>query len=371
MNGNPGDAACEPEDGAVKDVFRLFGEGDELYAEMIRSVRAATQRIFLASYILAADEVGTELLDELMKQSRQGLDVRIHVDALGSSGVLTRLHRRQLRAAGVRLQRFHRWSWRQPMRYNRRDHRKLLVIDGKTAYLGGFNIHREGSRRYYGPKRWRDVHVCFEGPLAAEADALFDAFWCGHPDWSPQSHTIGDSRITPNTTRACRIQLRCSIKDQLAGASDKIWLATPYFVPDRGLRKQLALAARRGVDVRILTTEKTDSTPAQWAARAIYGELLEHGVRIFEYTPRLLHSKVLLVDDAWGSVGTANFDYRSLFINYELTLISTNEALNGQLRNEFVTDLQDASEITGIAWKHRGFIKAVYDTLGLLLRKWL
>ncbi len=137
------------------------------------------------------------------------------------------------------------------------------------------------------------------------------------------------------------------------------------------MRKQLVLAARRGIDVRILTTEKTDSIPAQWAARAFYRELLEHGVRVFEYTPRLLHSKVLLVDDAWGSIGTANFDYRSLFINYELTLISTNEALNGQLRNEFVTDLLDASEITGIAWKHRGFMKGVYDTLGLLLRKWL
>ena len=266
----------------------------QLYAEMIRSVRAATQRIF-ASYILAADEVGTELLDELMKQSRHGLDVRIHVDALGSSGVLTRLHRRQLRAAGVRLQRFHRWSWRQPMRYNRRDHRKLLVIDVKQRIRRLQHSSRR-PRRYYGPKRWRDVHVCFEGPLAAEADALFDASWCGHPDWSPQSHTIGDSRITPTATRACRIQLRCSIKDQLAGASDKIWLATPYFVPDRGLRKQLARGPP-GVDVRILTTEKTDSTPAQWAARAIYGELLEHGVRIFEYTPRLMHSSAV-ADDA-------------------------------------------------------------------------
>ena len=245
------------------------------------------------------------------------------------------------------------------------------MVDGETAYVGGFNIHREGSRRFYGPQRWRDMHVCINGPLATEADALFDAFWCGDTQWNPGSHPVGDSRIIPNTTRTCRVQLRCAIKEQLAGASDKIWLATPYFVPDRGLRKQLVLAARRGVDVRILTTEKTDSTPAQWAARAIYGELLEHGVRIFEYTPRLLHSKVLLVDEAWGSIGTANFDYRSLFINYELTLISTNEALNGQLRNEFVTDLQDASEITGIAWKHRGFIKAVYDTLGLLLRKWL
>ncbi|WP_420389500.1 phospholipase D-like domain-containing protein [Marinobacter sp.] len=355
----------------MTNVFRLFGEGDDLYAEMVRSIRTATQRISLASYILAADEVGTDLLDEMMKKSRQGLDVRIHVDALGSSGVLPRQLRHQLRAAGIRLQRFHRWSWRQPMRYNRRDHRKLLVVDGKTAYLGGFNIHRQGSRRFYGPKRWRDMHVCIHGALASEADALFNAFWSGDLQWNPDSHTVGDSRIIPNTTRSCRTQLRCTIIDQLAGASESIWLVTPYFVPDRGLRKQLISASRRGVDVRILTTQKTDSAPAQWAARAMYAELLEHDVRIFEYTPRLLHSKVLLVDDALASIGTANFDYRSLFINYELTLVSGNRALNGLLREEFVSDLREANEITDRAWKNRGFMKGAYDALGLLLRKWL
>lgn len=281
--------------------FELFSEGDELYAAMARSIRAATHRVFLASYILAADEVGTVLLNELMRQSRRGLDVRVHVDALGSSGGLPRRHRHLLRAAGVRLQRFHRWSWRQPMRFNHRDHRKLLVVDGQTAYLGGFNIHRESSQRFYGPTRWRDVHACFSGALAAEAEALFDTFWVGHPDWAPLANNEGDSRIIPNTTRRCRIQLRCTIKDQLAAASEIIWLASPYFVPDRGLRKQLILAAHRGIDVRILTTEKTDSAPAQWAARAFYGELIENGVRIFEYTPRFLHSKVLLVDE-WGSI---------------------------------------------------------------------
>ena len=351
--------------------FELFSEGDELYAAMARSIRTATYRVFLASYILAADEVGTVLLNELMRQSRRGLDVRVHVDALGSGSGLPRRHRRLLRAAGVSLQRFHRWSWRQPMRYNRRDHRKLLVVDGQTAYLGGFNIHRESSQRFYGPTRWRDVHACFSGALAAEAEALFDTFWCGHPDGDPLRHTSGDSRIIPNTTRTCRIQLRCTIKDQLAAASETVWLATPYFVPDRGLRRQLILAARRGVDVRILTTEKTDSAPAQWAARAFYGELIENGVRVFEYAPRLLHSKVLLVDNGWGSIGTANFDYRSLFINYELTLISRNSALISQLGKTFVDDLQDSAEITGMAWKHRGLLDGIFDVFGRFLRKWL
>ncbi|KKN71515.1 hypothetical protein LCGC14_0419840 [marine sediment metagenome] len=351
--------------------FKLFTEGDELYAAMAHSIRVATHRIFLASYILAADEVGTVLLNELMRQSRRGLDVRVHVDALGSRGSLPLRHRRLLRAAGVRLQRFHRWSWRQPMRYNRRDHRKLLVVDGQTAYLGGFNIHREGSRRFYGPMRWRDAHACFSGILAAEAEALFDAFWCGHTDWAPFAQNKGDSRIIPNTSRKCRIQLRCAIKDQLITAAKSIWLVTPYFVPDRGLLNQLIFAARRGVDVCILTTEKTDSAPAQWAARAFYGELIENGVRIFEYTPRFLHSKVLLIDDGWGSIGTANFDYRSLFINYELTLISRNSVLISQLRKTFLDDLQDSAEITEIAWKRRGFLHNIYDVFGRILRKWL
>ena len=351
--------------------FKLFTEGDELYAAMAHSIRAATHRVFLASYILAADEVGTVLLNELMRQSRRGLDVRVHVDALGSRSSLPRHHRRLLRAAGVRLRRFHRWSWRQPMRYNRRDHRKLLVVDGQIAYLGGFNIHREGSQRFYGPTRWRDSHVCFGGALAVEAEALFDAFWCGHPDWAPRARNEGDSQIIPNTSRRCRIQLRCAIKDQLATAAKSIWLVTPYFVPDRGLRKQLILAARRGVDVCILTTEKTDSAPAQWAARAFYGELIENGVRIFEYTPRFLHAKVLLVDDNWGSIGTANFDYRSLFINYEVTLISRNGPLINQLKKNFLNDLQDSAEITGMVWKRRGFIHGIYDVFGRFLRKWL
>ncbi|WP_319782638.1 phosphatidylserine/phosphatidylglycerophosphate/cardiolipin synthase family protein [Oceanisphaera sp. IT1-181] len=355
----------------LKTEFTLFTEGDELYAAMARSIRAATHRVFLASYILAADEVGTVLLNELMRQSRRGLDVRVHVDALGSSSCLPLRHRRQLRAAGVRLQRFHRWSWRQPMRYNRRDHRKLLVVDGQTAYLGGFNIHREGSQRFYGLTRWRDAHACFGGILAAEAEALFDAFWCGHPDGDPLKSNEGDSRIVPNTTRRCRIQLRCTIKDQLVTASKSIWLVTPYFVPDRGLRRQLIFAARRGVDVCILTTEKTDSAPAQWAARAFYGELIENGVRIFEYTPRFLHSKVLLVDDIWGSIGTANFDYRSLFINYELTLISRSRQLISQLRETFLDDLKNSHEITLVDWKHRGFINGIYDVFGRFLRKWL
>ena len=355
----------------MTDLFRVFGEGDDLYEAMVSSIRAASRRIVLASYILAADEVGWVLLGELMSQARRGLDVRIHVDAMGSGRVLTRFQSRLLRAAGVRLKRFHRWSWRQPMRYNRRDHRKLLVIDGETAYLGGFNIHREASKRVYGETRWRDLHVRITGPLAAEAEALFNAFWHGHTGWSPPRQPGHGDQIIPNTTRACRILLRCTIKAQLARASESIWLESPYFVPDRGLRKQLILAAGRGVDVRILTTRKTDSPPAQWAARSIYGGLLANGIRIFEYQPRLLHSKLLLVDEDWASIGTANFDYRSMFLNYELTLVSGNRTLNSQLKAEVLRDLQDCHEVTGQAWKNRGVIDYLYDTLGRLLRRWL
>lgn len=355
----------------LADVFRVFGEGDDLYAAMIGSIRAASRCIVLASYILAADEVGEAFLSELMSQSRRGLDVRVHIDALGSGGSLSRSHRQLLEAAGVHLKRFHRWSWRQPMRYNRRDHRKLMVIDGETAYLGGFNIHREASRRISGETRWRDVHVRIVGPMAAEAEALFNAFWCGLTGWNPRRQPGNNDRIIPNTTRACRALLRCTIKAQLARASKNIWLESPYFVPDRGLRKQLTLAAKRGVDVRILTTRKTDSPPAQWAARAIYGDLLRNGIRIFEYQPRLLHSKLLLVDDDWVSIGTANFDYRSMFLNYELTLVSGNETLSNQLKTEVLKDLQGSNEVTGQAWRDRAAINYLYDILGRLLRRWL
>ena len=353
------------------DGIELLTEGDELYAAMAKAIAAARGHIGLASYILAADEAGAPLLELLMERARAGIDVRIQVDAVGSAGLLPRRWQQRLEAAGVRVHRFHRWRWRDPMRFNRRDHRKLLAIDGEVAFTGGFNIHRQSSLLHYGPQRWRDTHARLTGPLAADAQALFDAFWRGKLDWAPPGRGHAAAHLLPNSSRRCRRILRCAYRDAIAAASGRVWLTTPYFVPDRGMRRLLTKAAMRGVDVRILTTRTTDARLVRWAAHAIYPELLAAGVRVYEYLPRLMHAKTLLIDADWTSIGTANFDYRSLFTNYELTLQTRRPALAQTLESHFVRDLAQASEITAAHLSRRTLPHRLAARVGHLVRRWL
>jgi len=352
-------------------MIELLTEGDELYAAMAQAIAAARRRIGLASYILAADAIGEPLLDLLMERARAGVDVRIQVDAVGSAGLLPRRWQRRLEAAGVRVHRFHRWRWRDPLRFNRRDHRKLLAIDAAVAFMGGFNIHRQASLRHSGPQRWRDTHVRLTGALATDAEVLFDAFWRGELDWAPPARPPNAVRLLPNSSRHCRRILRCAYRDAIAAASQRVWLTTPYFVPDSGMRRLLTGAAGRGVDVRILTTQRTDARLARWAAHAIYPELLGQGVRIYEYLPRLLHAKTLLIDTDWTSIGTANFDYRSLFTNYELTLLTSSRLLAQALETQFLLDLDEAVEMTAAQWSRRKLPDKLAAGIGHRLRRWL
>lgn len=351
--------------------IELITEGDALYDAMAQAIAEARVSIVLASYILSADEVGQRLLNLLMERARAGVHVRVQVDAVGSAGLLPRQWDRRLKSAGVRLHRFHRWSWRQPKRFNRRDHRKLLAVDGAVAFVGGFNIHRQSSKRHYGPRRWRDTHARLTGRLAGDAQALFDAFWSGELDWAPPARADSIARLLPNTSRRCRWMLRCAYQDAIAGATRRVWLSTPYFVPDRELRRLLGAAARRGVDVRILTTRPTDVPLVRWAAHALYPELLAQDVRIYEYLPRLLHAKTLVVDDDWACVGTANFDYRSLFSNYEVSLLATDISLTRELAAQFLRDLTDAEEVTPSTWRRRTLLDGVAARVGYLVRRWL
>jgi cardiolipin synthase len=265
---------------------------------------------------------------------------------------------------------FHRWSWRDPLRYNRRNHRKLLVVDGAEAYIGGFNIHAESSRRTFGDRRWRDSHVRLTGDLAKIAAALYEAFWQGDRRWTPAVHAGTATVLLPNSTRRCRVWLHCLYDQAFAAAARQVLVTTPYFVPDRKLQNRLAEAAARGVDVRLLVPHKSDVRLAQWAGRAAYQQLLRAGVRIFEYLPRMLHAKTIVTDGAWAVIGTANLDYRSLFLNYELTLVSRDTALCADLREQFFDDLAESREVRMIPgappWPQQ-----IANTLGWLARRWL
>lgn len=350
--------------------FELFTEGDELYRAMLAALAAARQRVDLESYIFADDEVGWRFAEALAERARAGVRARLHIDAAGSLFRASRRLDSYLQKQGVEVRWFHRWSWRRPWRYNRRNHRKLLVVDNRLAYLGGFNIHRENSRVLYGEKRWRDTHVAMQGSPARVAARLFDAFWHGNRRWLPDT-SPRSSALVHNHTRTCRHRLRCIYSDAFTSARRRVYLATPYFVPDRHMQQGLKAAARRGVEVCLLVPRKSDVPLAQWAARSAYANLLTAGVRIYEYLPRVLHAKAVVVDGEWAMVGTANLDYRSLFVNYELNLVTRDSGLSSKLEQQFLQDLGESERILPARWGRRGWSARLSEVVGWIARRWL
>ena len=368
--GHPG-AECVPWPTGDTDDYTLFTEGDDLYDAMVGSISTAQRRVDLETYIYAADEVGWRIGEALAAQASAGVEVRLLVDAAGSLLSFSDKLKRYLRQHGVVVRRFHRWRWRQPLRFYQRNHRKLLAIDGRVAYVGGFNLHRESSQSAYGPQRWRDTHVRLSGALAEHASALFDAFWRGNRSWSPRSVRETGDALVPNHSRICRHQVHCLYVRLLRSAERSLFLTTPYFVPDHRTQNELAQAVRRGVDVRLLLPGKSDVPIARWAARAAYRKLLSAGIRVFEYQPRVLHAKTAVIDGNVATVGTANLDYRSLFVNYELNLFSANRTLCAALEEQFLTDLSEASELTMPGWSKRPWSGMVGESVGWIARRWL
>lgn len=361
----------DEQSGVPLDPFILYTEGDALYDAMLSAIDAAKSQVWLATYIFSADDVGRLFVAALTARARAGVEVRLTIDAMGSLFTFPNDLEQELLSQGVEVRRYLPWDWHRPFHYNRRDHRKLLVVDGEQAFLGGFNIHRQSSYRAVGAKRWRDTHIRTTGKLAVQAMELFDAFWNGDLNWSPPPEMTHHSELIPNYSRHCRQRLHCIYRDILNDARRYLYITTPYFVPDRRLQKGLIEAAKRGVDVRVLVPRKSDIPLVQWAARAAYANLLAHGVRVYEYLPRMLHAKTVVFDDVYTTIGSANMDYRSFFLNYEINLFSGDKKLCLQMRDQFCRDLLEAEEICASRWKLRHWGSRLLEWAGWKLRRWL
>lgn len=351
------------------DIVRVFVEGDTLYAAMREDIVSASRSIDLEAYILGDDAVGRAIVDALCERSRAGVRVRVQVDAFGSLPLANSPLTRALRGAGVHLRWHHGWSWRQPWHIHRRNHRKLLVLDQQRAYLGGFNLSEDSSQHTSGGGRWRDTHVRIEGPFAAQAREAFDAFWSNDLRWQPSQ--VGPNLLMTNASHPARHHLRVALHTACLQARQRIWATTPYFVPDRRLRTELASAARRGVDVRILVPLRSDVRLVQWASRSAYRALLHAGVKVLEYQPRVLHAKTMIVDNSWCTVGTANLDYRSFNLNLEINLVSRCVALTELLAAQFEFDMTRSELIDPTQWHRRPGWRQVLEGVAWRLRRWL
>ena len=355
----------------VIDGLRLYIEGDDLYRAMLAAIATARHSIKLESYIFAYDEIGRQFIAALTQRAAAGVQVLVHLDAAGSLFLGPRHVQQALRQGGVRVRWFHRWNWRAPWLYNRRNHRKLLVVDGRRGFFGGFNIHRENSRQVYGEGRWLDTHLEVHGQLARHLQNLFDSFWRHRSRHSAVQYVADGHVLISSHARRGRLYLRNLFAEKFTGAQKRIYLTTPYFVPDYRTRQGLMRAARRGADVRLLVPRKSNQHLAKWAAHAAYANLFVAGVRIYEYLPRMLHSKTVTVDGDWSSIGTANLDYRSFFLNYELNLASGSVALARVLERRFEADLQASEEIRPRRWARRSWLMRPLEIVGWAARHWL
>ena len=257
------------------------------------------------------------------------------------------------------------------MRYNQRNHRKLLIIDNEKAFLGGFNIHKQSSFKAYGEKHWRDTHISIEQPIIHDAARSFEKFWTSHLHFAFSHKKRKRVLLQKGESQLYQRHVRYLYNSIWPSATKHIYLTTPYFVPDLRTQRGIIQAAERGIDVRVLVPRKSDVRLTKWAARAAYTPLLRAGVRIYEYLPRMLHAKTMTVDGEWACVGTANMDYRSFFLNHEIVLVSRVETLCKKLEEQFLEDLKQAEEICKIAWPRRAWREKITECIGWIARRWL
>jgi cardiolipin synthase A/B len=333
--------------------LRVMPGGSETIDALIQAIGRARHHVHLEYYIFEPDQTGVLVRDALVGRAQAGVRVRLLLDALGSARLGSRFLR-PLREAGVELAWFHpmrlRRLWR-PL-VNLRNHRKLAVIDGRVGFVGGVNIADAGNERL-SAGAYHDLHLRLEGPVLHWLQLVFVE------DWHYATGTaLRDAQLWPNQLPGpITAQVLPSGPDTpwepihrvqvsaIERARRRAWLATPYFVPGEAALMALTSAALRGVDVRLLVPRQADSRVVTWAARSYYDQLLQAGVRVFEYLPRMLHSKALLVDEATAIVGSANFDHRSFRLNFELSVLLQDAGVAESLEAIFSEDLAQAEEV--------------------------
>ncbi len=348
--------------------FRLLDGGGEFFPRMLAAIDAASESVLLELYLVRSGIIATRFFAALAEAVRRGARVCVIFDGFGSLG-LARADRRRLLAAGVELRFFNPLRLQQRLANLLRDHRKLLVTDGRTAFVGGAGLTDDfapGGRR--GP--WRELMVEIEGPVVADWQRAFARTWrrCGpelalpEPPACPPRVSGAAGRLSLSEARQ-RSVLASGVIRRIDSATRRAWIMSAYFVPSRRFRKALRRAARRGVDVRLLMPgARTDHPWVRQAARRFYGRMLRNGVQIFEYQPNMLHAKAILCDD-WVSIGSSNLDRWSLRWNLEANQEVADSRFADVTAALFERDFSVSRAISRRHWRHRAWLDRLRETI--------
>ncbi len=339
----------------------VFNDGTAKFNALLADIESAREYIHVQYYILSDDETGRRLADALLRKAAEGVRVRVIYDHIGSFGTSNAFFRR-LREGGVEIHPFFRVAF--PLlatRINWRNHRKICVIDGKTGYIGGMNI----ADRYIGGGKfasWRDTHIRVTGPAVLSLEKAFAIDWTftGHPlidDPHPaplpiEGSTMGMQLITGGPTSHW-LNITLVFQKTISVARKCVYIQTPYFLPTEGLLHSLQMAALAKIDVRVMLPARSDSDMLRWASNSYVSECLKAGIKVYFYEKGMLHSKVLIVDDEFATVGSANFDFRSFEHNFEANMLVYSQEFNERIKKQFLRDQRGCRRVNPNRWRHR------------------
>lgn len=333
---------------------QLLIDGEETFDSIIQGILSAREYVLVQFYIVRNDGLGQRLAEAMIDRAQAGLRVFFLYDEIGSSG-LDAAYLERLQQAGVRVSHFNTTQGlRNKFQLNFRNHRKIVVVDGATAWIGGHNVGDEYLGLDPDLSPWRDTHVRLDGPVALQAQGAVasDWFWAQQElleslNWKPVVVEGADVKaICVPTSPADPLETAgMFFVHALNSARQRIWITAPYFVPDEAVVKALMLASLRGVEVRILLPGISDSLPAYLAAFHFVELLADSKVKFYQYDQGFLHQKVMLVDDHTASIGTHNFDNRSFRLNFEIAAVVYDEAFNREVRAMLETDFANATRI--------------------------
>jgi cardiolipin synthase len=375
----------------------LLRDGVEAYPAMLEAIAAAKQEILLEMYWFASDRIGRRFVAALAAAAARGVRVAVIYDAVGSIDTDPALFA-ELADAGIRVLEYNPikpWSRRFRLdRLTRRDHRKVLTVDGLVGFTGGINVADQWLSEAEGGQGWRDDMVRVEGPAVAGFMRLFHHTWVSQggerlappcaptprrgqrrsterPPSDPSREGGQRVRVLGESTRKHRRQIVRAYLANIYRAKHRVWIANSYFVPDGSVVRALRRAAERGVDVRVLVPGKSDVEIVRHASRAVWARLMEHGVRIYEWQENVFHAKTAVIDGEWSTLGTFNLDYWSLRYNLEVNVSVRDPGFGALMEASFERDFAAAREVTRASFDARRTEDRVLEALLYRVRKLL
>jgi cardiolipin synthase len=358
------------------NAVEILKNGDEFYPVMLEEIARARESITIEAYIYWAGDIGRRFADALAGKARQGIPVKILLDALGSASIGTDILE-TLEAGGCQLAWYNRIHWYTIGRFNHRTHRKSLIIDGRVGFTGGAGIADVWLGHAQSPGHWRDTQVRIAGPAVTPLQTGFAQNWL-----KTTGELLSGAMFYPEHERVGPHAVQTVMSSPESGASSvrvihylpivcarkSIYIANPYFVPDQAAIDTLVEAKRRGVDVRIMIAARHNDN---WLARKnsvrLYGQLLRAGISILEYNKTFTHQKTMVVDGEWVCIGTTNFDNRSFAHNEETSVCVRDSRLAHRMEQDFVADMRACERVELDAWRHRGLWAKSLEAVASLL----